>query len=145
MTLAPHASAGVGGGQTPGGLIAVSPDGRALPVDSTNKLPDNTAAQRVGNLNVSLALAPYPPSGFSKSDFDVTLTDDKGQPLADAKISLNLTMPAMWMPTNTPAAQHVGNGRYHATGLFTMRGLWRIEVIVDRSGARQSAFFDVWL
>jgi hypothetical protein len=135
----------MGGGQTPGGLTAVSPDGKALPVDSTNKLPDNTAAQKVGNLNVSLALAPYPPSGFSRSDFDVTLTNDKGQAVTDAKVGLNLTMPAMWMPTNTPTAQHVGNGRYHATGLFTMRGLWRIEVIVDRTGARQSAFFDVWL
>ncbi len=135
----------MGSGQTPGGLVAVSPDGKALPVDSTNKLPENTAAQKVGNLNVSLALSPYPPAGFSKSDFDVTLTDDKGQPVADAKVSLDLTMPAMWMPTNTPAAQHVGNGRYHATGLFTMRGQWRIQVIVDRGGAKQSAFFDVWL
>ncbi len=133
------------GGQTTGGLVAVSPDGKALPVDSTNKLPDNTVAQKIGNLNVLLALAPYPPTGFSKSDFDVTLTDDKGQPVTDAKVSLNLTMPAMWMPTNTPSAQHVGNGRYHATGLFTMRGLWRIEVIIDRGGAKQSAFFDVWL
>ncbi len=136
---------GMMGGQTPGGLVAVSPDGKALPVDSTYKSPANTAAQKVGNLNVALALAPYPPTVFTKSDFDVTLTDDKGQPVADAQVGLNLTMPAMWMPTNTPAAQHVGNGRYHATGLFTMRGLWRIQVMVDRSGARQSAFFDVWL
>jgi hypothetical protein len=136
---------GMMGGQTPGGLVAVSPDGKALPVDSTNRLPDNTAAQKVGNLNISLALAPYPPTGFSKSDFDVTLTDDKGQPVTDAKVSLDLAMPAMWMPTNTPTAQNIGNGRYHATGLFTMRGLWRIQVIVDRGGAKQSAFFDVWL
>ncbi len=136
---------GMMGGQTAGGLIAVSPDGRPLPVDSTNRLPENTAAQKVGNLNVSLALSPYPPTGFSKSDFDVTLTDDKGQAVADAQVSLNLTMPAMWMPTNAPTAAHVGNGRYHATGQFTMRGQWRIQVIVDRGGAKQSAFFDVWL
>ncbi len=136
---------GMMSGQTPGGLVAVSPDGKALPVDSTNKLPDNTATQKVGNLNVALALSPYPPSGFSQSNFDVTLTDDKGQAVADAKITLNLTMPAMWMPTNTPTAQHIGNGRYHATGMFTMRGQWRIEVVVERGGAKQSAFFDVWL
>lgn len=135
----------MGGGQTAGGLVAVSPDGKALPIDSASKLPDNTAAQKVGNLNVSLALSPYPPTGFSRSDFDVTLTDDKGQPVTDAKVSLNLTMPAMWMPTNTPTAQYVADGRYHATGQFTMRGQWRIQVIVDRGGAKQSAFFDVWL
>ncbi len=136
----------VGSGQTSSGrLIAVTPNGEALPVDSDNKLPANTAAQKVGNLNVSLALSPFPPAGFSTSNFDVTLTDENGQPITDAKISLNLTMPTMWMPTNTPAAQHVGNGRYQATGRFTMRGLWRIEVKIDGGGSARSAFFDVWL
>ena len=132
-------------GQAPGGLVAVSPDGEPLPTDPNNKLPENTAAQKVGNLNVSIALSPYPPVGFQETNFDVTLTDEEGQAITDAKITLDLTMPGMWMPPNTLQAQHTGNGLYHATGRFTMRDLWRIEVIIQRGGEEQSVFFDVWV
>ena len=132
-------------GHAPGGLVAVSPDGKPLATDPSNKLPENAAAQKVGNLNISIALSPYPPVGFQKSDFDVTLTDEQGQPITDAKISFDLTMPGMWMPSNKLEAQHTGNGRYHTTGMFTMRDWWRIEVIIQRGSTRQSAFFDVWV
>jgi hypothetical protein len=132
-------------GHAPGGLSAVSPDGQPLVSGSNSELPDNTAAQQVGNLNVALALSPYPPVGFQKNDFDVTLTDGNGQAITDAAITLDLTMPAMWMPPNTLAAQPVGNGHYRASGRFTMRDQWRIEVIILRGGVKQSAFFDVWL
>jgi len=132
-------------GHAPGGLVAVSPDGKPLPTDPSNTLPENTAAQKVGNLNVSIALSPDPPVGFQTSNFDVTLSDEQGQPITDAKISLNLTMPGMWMPPNKLEAQHTGNGGYHAAGMFTMRDQWRIEVVIQRGGEKQSAFFDVWI
>ena len=132
-------------GHAPGGLVAVSPDGKPLATDPSNKLPENTAAQQVGNLKVSIALSPYPPVGFQKSGFDVTLTDEQGQPITDATISLDLTMPGMWMPPNKLEAQHTGTGRYHTTGMFTMRDQWRIEVVIQRGGEKQSAFFDVWI
>ena len=135
----------MGSGHAPGGLVAVSPDGKPLATDPSNKLPENTAAQQVGNLKVSIALSPYPPVGFQKSGFDVTLTDEQGQPITDAKIAFDLTMPGMWMPPNKLEAQHNDNGRYHATGMFTMRDLWRIEVIIQRGGEKQFAFFDVWI
>jgi len=41
--------------------------------------------------------------------------------------------------------QSSGEGKYHATGRFTMRGPWRIEVIISIGGKSQSVFFDVWL
>jgi hypothetical protein len=132
-------------GHAPGGLVAVSPDGKPLPTDPNNKLPENTAAQKIGNLNVTLALSPYPPASFQNGNFDITLTDDKGQAVTDAQISLDLTMPGMWMPPSKPVAQNVGNGKYHATAFWTMRDMWQIEVIIQRGGAKQSAFFDVWL
>jgi hypothetical protein len=132
-------------GHAPGGLSAVSPDGRTLALGSNSELPENTAAQKVGNLNVALALSPYPPVGFQKNDLDITLTDENDQAITDATITLDLTMPAMWMPPNTLEAQPIGNGHYHATGRFTMRDLWQIEVIIQRGGTKQSAFFHVWL
>ncbi len=129
-----------------GGLVAVTADGKPIPPTSdAPKLPENTALQKIGNWNVTLALSPYPPASFQNGNFDITLADDKGQAITDAKISLDLTMPGMWMPPSKPNAQNVGAGKYHASAFWTMRGLWQIEVIIQRGDAKQSAFFDVWL
>jgi hypothetical protein len=129
-----------------GGLVAVTADGKTIPAPSdAPKLPENTAAQKIGNLNVTLAITPYPPASFQNGTFDITLIDDKGQAITDATISLDLTMPGMWMPPSKPSAQSTGNGKYRAAAFWTMRGLWQIEVIITRGNQKQSAFFDVWL
>jgi hypothetical protein len=135
-----------GGGKAAGGLIAVSLQGTPIqaPADSL-ELPDNTAAQKVGSLNVTLALSPYPPLSFQPATFEVTLTDDNGQPVSDASVVLDLTMPEMPMPSNQVEAKYTDAGLYQGPGRFTMRGWWRIEVIIQQGGAKNSAFFDVWL
>ncbi len=132
-------------GHAPGGLVAVSSDGKALPVDTSSELPENTAAQKVGSMNVSLALSPYPPVVIKETNFDITLTDEQGQAITDATIQFDLSMPAMPMPSNTFEAQHTGNGLYHATGRFTMGDWWRIKVVIQRGAEKQSVFFDVWI
>jgi hypothetical protein len=132
--------------QTQGGLVAVSSNGAPIsPPTAATSLPENMAAQQVGDMIVSIALDPYPPTGFNPADFEVTLTDANGQAINDATVSLDLTMPTMWMPPNQFPLTSASNGKYSATGQFTMRGLWRIEVIVTRGGKTQSAFFDVGL
>ena len=127
-----------------GGIVAITADGNAIP-GSGSSLPANTAMQKAGDLNVTLALTPYPPVGWQPAAYDVTLTDQAGQPVTDATVALDLTMPGMWMPPNALQAQSSGGGVYHADGRFTMRGLWRIEVIIDRAGQKQSVYFGVWL
>jgi hypothetical protein len=129
-------------------LVAVSAEGAQIPLSAditsaTGKLPKGVVAQRSGDMIVSLALNPYPPSAGQPSDFDITLTDVNGQAINDASISLNLTMPSMWMPPNQPAMEFVSDGKYHATAPFTMRGGWRIEAIIMRGSEKQSVFFDV--
>lgn len=141
---APGSYAAPSGGT--GGLVAVTADGKTIPAPSdAPTLPANTATQKVGNLNVTLALSPYPPASFQNGSFDITLTDDKGQAVTDATISLDLTMPGMWMPPSKPNTQAVGNGKYQGSARWTMRGLWQIEVIIQRGSIKQSAFFAVWL
>jgi len=135
----------VGNGYASGGLVAVSADGKTLAADPNSQLPENSATQKAGNLNVMLTLSPYPPVGWQESGFDVTITDGQGLPITDAKISLDLTMPAMPMPQNTLEAQYVSDRLYHGTGMFTMRGLWRIEIIIERGSEKQSVFFTVGL
>ena len=127
-----------------GGLVAVSSDGATISSLAT-ELPENIAAQRAGEMNVSIALNPYPPVGFEPADFEVTLTDADGQAINDASVNLNLTMPGMWMPPNQLTLTPASDGKYSATGRFTMRGLWRIEVTITRGAETQSVFFDVWL
>lgn len=139
---------GVNSQVSAGGLIAVNANGNPMPVPTVqagmSKLPENTALQESSGLLVSLAINPYPPSG-AQSNFDINLTDLNGQPVSDATISLDLTMPAMPMPPNQLNMVAGEAGKYHAAGYFTMRGLWRIEVIITRGGQTQSAYFDVGL
>lgn len=133
-------------GQAAGGLTAVSAEGTPVPLlAGSARLPENTATQKVGNLNVTLALSPYPPVGFQQASYDVTLKDENGQAVSDASVVLDLTMPAMPMPSNQVEAKYTDNGLYQGTGRFTMRGLWRIVVIIQRSGEKINAYFDVGL
>jgi len=135
------------GSQVPaGGLVAVSPQGTPIPaLAGADVLSENTAIQAAGDLLVSLSINPYPPASGSASQFIVNLSDAKNQPVSDAAISLDLTMPEMWMPPNQLNMVSGDAGKYEASGYFTMRGLWRIEVIITRGGQKQSVFFDVGL
>lgn len=130
-------------------LMAVSSTGeQILPsadvISVTGELPMGTAAQQSGGMIVVLSLNPYPPS-VGQGEFDVTLTDVSGRAINDADISLNLTMPAMRMPPNQPVMEFVSDGGYYTTAYYTMRGWWRIEVIITRGNEKQSVFFDVGL
>jgi hypothetical protein len=129
-------------------LVAVSAEGAQISPSSdvtsvTGELLKGTAAQKSGDLIVSLALNPFPPRVGQPSKFDVTLTDVNGKAIDDASIGLDLTMPSMWMPPNQLTTGFVSDGKYHAEGQFTMRGEWRIEVIISRGAEKQSVFFDV--
>ncbi len=135
--------------RTAGGLVAVDSKGTPVPVPparaAAGGLPENTAMQESNGLLVSLTLAPYPPTMAAASDFKVTLADTKGQAITGAAISIDLTMPGMYMPPNKIDLQAAEAGAYHASGRFTMRGPWRMEVIITIDGKTQSVFFDVWL
>jgi hypothetical protein len=130
----------------PSKLIAVSQEGTPVPTPANGgKLPENSASQKVGSLNVNLSLSPYPPASFKQTDFSVTLTDESGLAVTDATITLDLTMPEMPMPSNVLDVKPNDQGVYQSPGRFTMRGWWRIEVIIERGGQKQSAFFDLGL
>jgi hypothetical protein len=125
-----------------GGLIAVLQDGSLAKVPPAAKnLPENSAMQELDGMLVTLTLSPYPPNASRTTNFDVTITDQNGQPVTEAVISLDLTMPSMYMPPNQVNLGTVGNGNYASPGRFTMRGMWRIEVMIDLDGQKRSVFF----
>lgn len=140
----------MGGAGVQQDLVAVSAEGKPISPSAdviaiTGELSKNIAAQKSGEMIVSLALNPYPPSAGAPGEFDVTLTDLNGKAIDDAAITLNMTMPSMWMPPNQPALEFAADGKYHTAAPFTMRGGWRIEVIITRGDTKQSVFFDVGL
>lgn len=131
-------------------LAAVSTDGKPIPLAAdvekvTGKLADGSAAQKVGDMIVVFSMNPYPATMRQTTNFAVLLKDSKGQAINDATVTLNLTMPEMWMPPNQVNLAAGEAGSYQASGYFTMRGLWRIEVILLRDGQKQSVFFEVGL
>jgi hypothetical protein len=135
--------------RTPGGLVAVDARGTPMPLSAPQaveaRTDDNNAFQEVNGLLVSLMLDPYPPNMKAPGNFEVVLADAQGRLISDADVSIDLTMPGMWMPPNLLTLQENEAGTYRSSGHFTMRGLWRMEVIIAIDGKTQSAFFDVWL
>jgi uncharacterized iron-regulated membrane protein len=131
----------------PGGFAAPNQTAPAAQptAPSSGASSANAATQKAGNLNVTLALTPYPPISFQQTTFEIAITDEKGDAVSDAKVSLDLTMPSMWMPSNKPQAQSLGSGKYQAIGRFTMRGGWQIAVIVERGAEKQIAYFQLGL
>lgn len=111
---------------------------------TSSPIPAGGITAKAGNLSVRLAMNPAP-AAFSATTFDIAITDEKGAPVSDAQVSLDLTMPSMFMPANKPLAQSLGGGKYRATGRFTMRGGWQIAVIVERGGQKQTAIFRLGL
>ncbi len=132
---------------TPPAANAPAPQDNATltPQPNARASAANSATQKAGNWNVTLALTPYPPVSFQTATFDMTLTDANGEPITDAQVGLDLTMPSMWMPSNKPQAKSLGAGRYQATGRFTMRGAWQIAVIIQRGAEKQIAYFQLGL
>jgi hypothetical protein len=111
---------------------------------SASPKPADAFTGKAGNLNVTLTMNPKP-TAFSTTTFDITLTDEKGNAVSDANVSLDLTMPSMYMPANKPQAKALGDGKYQAVGRFTMRGGWRININIERGGQKQNVYFDIVL
>jgi len=102
-----------------------------------------TSATGRAQLAITLKTQPDPPKA-GDNQFEVTLADTTGQPIADAQVSLQLSMPAM--PTmNMPAMrsevklQPAGGGVYRGTGEILTAGRWDVTVAIDRSGQRAGA------
>lgn len=77
----------------------------------------------------------------------VQLHNAASQSISDAQVFLDLTMPAMPMGMNQPIADNLGDGRYQVRTVYTMEGLWQINVHVTQDGRERVASFyhDVFL
>jgi nitrogen fixation protein FixH len=97
-----------------------------------------SAAAQTGAVSLTLTTKPSP-LGLGQNLFDVSVKDAKGQPVANADVSLLLVMPA------DPKTKHpemrtegelnnAGRGRYTGSAIVTMAGEWDVTVTATRNG-----------
>ncbi len=94
-------------------------------------------------LNIVFRMQPDPPK-VGENTFEVTVKDDKAQPLADADVAIQFFMagmPTMNMPAmrNEVKLSPAGAGVYRGAGEITMAGRWEATVVVSRQGQRVGA------
>ncbi len=62
--------------------------------------------------------------------FYITVRDDSGKAVDNAKVEFDLNMTTMNMGTQKGTATSQGSGKYVATGRLSMRGPWRVSTTV---------------
>lgn len=79
------------------------------------------------------------PLGLGQNLFEVILKDAKGQPVANAEVSLLLLMPAD-PKTKHPemrtegSLNNVGGGKYNGIAIVSMAGDWEVTVTAKQKG-----------
>lgn len=100
-------------------------------------------AVQTEGLVISLAVAPSRPARHEGTTFEITVRDATGNPVAGARVSLDLTMPGMAMAEHRPTVLERGAGGYVAVGTFSMGGEWLATVEVLQDGRRVRAEFRI--
>lgn len=83
----------------------------------TVRLDGPQASLALGDLALTLAIAPQPVRLMTEQDFTVTVAA-AGQPVTDAAVQVDLAMPDMYMGDNRVTLRHAGGGRYTGMGVF---------------------------
>jgi len=76
--------------------------------------------------------------------FRLELKRADGSPLTGADVACDLTMPAMPMPENRPAAREMQPGNYRGEAVFTMAGAWQAACAIELpAGGKEILLFDI--
>ncbi|MGH9508396.1 MAG: FixH family protein [Terriglobales bacterium] len=100
--------------------------------------PDSSQpAKSTKKYKVSFRTEPQPPKGAQENTFYVGVTDPSGQPVSDAKVTVEFLMPAMpemKMPAMRSSAELSWKGReYVGKGNIATAGPWKVTVKVTRN------------
>lgn len=89
------------------------------------------------NITVTFDIGPKPLKSMSELFFAVTVMKNR-MPVKDAVVSVELTMPGMFMGINKPALSHSTNGIYTGKGVIPRcpagSRIWKAEVFIERKG-----------
>ena len=100
--------------------------------------PAAPAAEESQEATITYSSDPNPPR-MGDNAFEVMVTDESGQPVTDADVSVEFymaAMPEMNMAEmrNRIDLTHEGGGRYRGTGNVIMGGDWDVTVTARRGG-----------
>ena len=113
----------------PTALPLSTPTANSIPVLAPGTLGNKKSV----NFVVRLSSRPTPPiRGIGT--LEAVVTDTKGQPVNDVRVSFDLDMTTMSHGKNIVAAAPQGNGRYVGQVRFMMPGPWRAITVVERAG-----------
>lgn len=87
---------------------------------------------------VIYVIKPEPPK-VGSNELLVTVLSPDGTPVADARVTVTLSMPpmpSMGMPEmhTTADLASEGSGKYHGMASFSMAGTWHLAIKIARSG-----------
>ena len=74
------------------------------------------------------------PAHVGANSLKISLSDDSGHPIDNAKITVSLAMSAMDMGTSHPVVNFLGKGVYSCQLQFSMGGLWRASIKAEIPG-----------
>jgi hypothetical protein len=93
---------------------------------------------------VEFDVNPKPVTSLSELTFLVRLSRNN-EPVTNAAVEVDLTMPGMFMGTTRPKLKHVDTGRYEGKGMIVRcasgRKTWQADVMVVQGVLRTSAGF----
>jgi hypothetical protein len=101
-------------------------------------------AKKSGDYSFEFKMDKNPPV-VGKNKIEVVVKDQKGNPITDAKVVVEYSMPAMpGMPAmNYKQDMELKETRYQATIEIAMAGSWTITIKMNRSGKTTSVKFNV--
>jgi hypothetical protein len=113
----------------------------AVPCD----IQRTSCVQKADNgMSIEFDVQPKPVTTMSVNNFIVTLSRG-GKPVRTAAVSLDLSMPGMFMGRNQPALKQVRDGRYEGKGIITRcasgKKTWQADVVIDLAGTTTIAGF----
>jgi hypothetical protein len=96
------------------------------------------------NIRVMFAVEPTPVKAMKDLLFVINL-EGKSSPVTGAKVTIDLTMPGMFMGVNRPVLIHKGEGRYEGRGVLPQcpegGKVWKAEVGIEIKGRRASVSY----
>jgi len=100
-----------------------------------------TESSGSGNAQISLMTNPSP-LRLGQGTFIISVKDDAGNPVDDARVTFDLNMTTMNMGKQAGIATSQGNGKYTVMGNLSMRGPWRVSTnITMPDGSKLSKDF----
>jgi hypothetical protein len=105
--------------------------GSAIPCD----IQHGPCVMEMNGMTITFDILPKPVRTLSELQFMVIIKRNN-TPVTDASVTLNLSMPGMYMGKNRPVLRHFGRGTYQGTGIITRcttgKKTWQAKITVGR-------------